>query len=335
MYLTRFVKYLRQPSLQHLIIHVTNRCNFRCRHCFVDSSTPHDLSLERCRTLAAEVGSLFWLDIGGGEPFLREDLPEIVSAFTANVVMIPTNGSLADTAVEQLRAMRKLTSANLGVSLSLDGHQPTHDRMRKPGSWEAVWTCYEKLRKLQGVSVKINTVLSSENIDEMLDLMRLVRKQGPDFHSVILLRGTPHDKAVGLPSMDRLRKVVPEILEIQGEYDYGRTPITSALLRNYHRYMWHVSLATINRRAQVVPCLAGKAHAVIQADGSVSSCEMLGPVGNIDNDSWGNIARGTKLQEQVKSIENMECFCTHNCALLSSIFFNPRTAARLLFPVRT
>ena len=92
MFLANFTEYLLRHNLQHLILHVTNRCNFRCRHCFVDFSNTCDLSLEMCRALARKMGRLFWLDIGGGEPFLRDDLADVITAFDAQVVMIPTNG---------------------------------------------------------------------------------------------------------------------------------------------------------------------------------------------------------------------------------------------------
>lgn len=333
MYPLRLARYLIKNTLQHLILHVTNRCNFRCRHCFVDFGSPADLSVETCRRLAGEVGDLFWLDIGGGEPFLRHDLPDIVSSFKARVVMIPTNGSMVDAAVEQLREMQSRTSASIGVSLSLDGLKATHDSMRKPGGWDGLWSCYEKLRPIPNLSVKINTVLSRENSGEILELMDIVRKKKPDFHSVILLRGSPHDASVELPSIEELKKLGPEILRIQGSYDYGKGGLASLILRNYHRYMWRTSLQTLERKTQVVPCLAGKAHAVVYADGSVSSCEMLPTVGNVNNETWTQIMGSPDAMAQRASIRAMGCHCTHNCAMLDSIFFNPCCAARLLFPV--
>jgi molybdenum cofactor biosynthesis enzyme MoaA len=44
---------------------------------------------------------LFWLDIAGGEPFLRKDLAEIVSCFNFEVLQIPTNGSLPELIIKQ------------------------------------------------------------------------------------------------------------------------------------------------------------------------------------------------------------------------------------------
>jgi len=38
-------------------------------------------------------------------------------------------------------------------------------------------------------------------------------------------------------------------------------------------------------------------------------------------------------REQVASIERGECHCTHNCAMMGSLLFNPKHAAKLAFGV--
>ena len=35
-FLSHFSSFLFKKKLKHLILHVTNHCNFRCSHCFVD-----------------------------------------------------------------------------------------------------------------------------------------------------------------------------------------------------------------------------------------------------------------------------------------------------------
>jgi len=334
MFLVHFADYLVRRNLQHLIVHVTNRCNYRCKHCFIDFSRPQDLSLEECVSLAGQVGNLFWLDIGGGEPFLRKDLPDIVCAFKTRVVTIPTNGSLRDAAVEQLKAMRKRTDADITVCISIDGLQETHDSIRKQGSWDEAWATYDSIRGLDGISLKINTVLSAENHREILDLMEIVKERAADFHSVMLLRGSPSDPALGLPSFDDLEKLIPRILKILAGYHYGRDPLSARVLRNYHRYLWKLSVDTLKQRTQVIPCLAGRAHMVVMPDGSVHPCELLPAVGNIKDSSWREILEGEELKKQVKSIKAKDCHCTHNCAMLDSILFNPANIRHLVLPTR-
>ena len=319
-----FGEYLIKRNLRHLIAHVTNHCNFRCQHCFINFSPREDLKLAHFEKIGRETGRFFWLDIGGGEPFLRKDLAEIVASFRAGVVQIPSNGSLPDLMMDQLKRMKRLSDAEIAVSLSLDGLEATHERVRgEKGNWKQVWSTFERLREMDGIPIKINTVITNDNKNELLDLMRDVRNREPDFHSIILLRGDPMDPQMKLPSLEELRQLGPDIFSILETYDYGLNTISAGILRNYHKYLWNVSLETIGQQRQVIPCLAGQAHMVMMGNGDVSSCEMLEPVGNTQNQSWQEITNSPAFRQQVQDIKAGKCHCTHNCAMLDSILLNP------------
>jgi MoaA/NifB/PqqE/SkfB family radical SAM enzyme len=61
--------YLVTKRMKHMIVHVTNACNFRCDHCFVDfESKKRDLKLDEYKKLGADSESLLWLDIGAVSP---------------------------------------------------------------------------------------------------------------------------------------------------------------------------------------------------------------------------------------------------------------------------
>lgn len=324
-------RYKLRGAVQHLVVHVTGHCNLRCEHCFVDFTPRRDLELDDYRRLARDVGPFFWLDVGGGEPFLRRDLAEIVTAFDADVVHIPTNGSLLERTVETTKRIRGGCEADLGIALSLDGLRETHDRLRqRPGSWDEVWRAFDALREVEGISVYVNTVLMSENREEILELADEVWRRRPDFHAIALLRGGPVDPRTTLPSTDELRALGPELLRRIERYDTGGKPILGRMARNYHRYLWNVSLRTIDERRQVVPCLAGSSHLVVWADGAVASCETLPAVGNLREQGWNEILAGDAMRAQLASIRGKECYCTHNCALFDSIMYRPASLPQLL-----
>ena len=326
--------FLLRRRLKHLIVHVTNHCNFRCAHCFVDFETKQrDLPKETYAALAADAGDLFWLDIGGGEPFIRKDLAEIIGHFDFRVVHIPSNGSLLPQMLDQLAEIRRRKpGTEILIGLSIDGLAATHDRMRgAPGSYDQVWTAFEAIRAFDPkINIKITTVVTNKTVDDVLPLMDIVVARKADFHSVILLRGTPPAPDVALPPLPDLRRLGPEIFRRLEGYQYGRSPFSAHILRNYHRFLWNVSLAILERQDQVIPCYAGRSHMVVWADGTVSSCEMLGGVGNITQERFRDVLAGERLREQVRSIRNKECHCTHNCAMLTSILFNPANLPQLV-----
>jgi MoaA/NifB/PqqE/SkfB family radical SAM enzyme len=325
--------YLLTKRMKHMIVHVTNACNFRCDHCFVDfENQKRDLKLKDYQQLAADSESLMWLDIGGGEPFLRKDLADIVCAFDSKIVHIPTNGSLIPQMITTLEKIKSRTNREIIIGLSLDGLEATHNIIRKaPGSYQQVWEAYDALRELGGVSIKICTVINRNNFLEIIPLMEEVQAKGVDFHSVILLRGETLDPEMGLPTLAELRNIGPKMFNILNKYDYGRSSLSAYILKNFHRYLWDTSLSIIEKQTQVIPCLAGQSQLVVNGDGSVSACEMLAPVGNIQEKRLPDIIQSDAYQQQLNMIKNKGCHCTHNCAMLDSIFFNPKNLPHLLY----
>ena len=331
-----FADYRLRGHLQHLILHVTNHCNFRCQHCFVDFAPKRDLDLEDYLQLAEEAGRVFWLDVAGGEPLLRKDLVEIVSAFDAEVIHVHTNGAFEERTVEVATELRKRTDAQLGFALSLDGLRETHDRIRgHAGNYDAVWEVFERLQAIEGVSVYINAVLTNSNEAEILELMEEVWDRHPDFHAVTLLRGQTIDETTELPSMKRLHELGPSILEIVDRYADDGSSLLRRFSKNYHRYVWNVSLKTLEEERQVIPCLAGSASMVVWGDGQVGSCELLPTIGDLRTAPWSEIRGSKALADQRASIRRKECHCTHNCALFDSVMYRPTALPQLLHqPVR-
>ena len=327
--------YLVTKRMKHMIVHVTTACNFRCDHCFVDfESEKRDMKLHHFQQLAADSESLMWLDIGGGEPFLRKDLADIVCAFDSKIVHIPTNGSLIPQMLKQVKEIQSRSDREIIIGLSLDGLEETHDTIRKvPGSYQQVWEAYQALRDLGGVSIKVCTVINRNNFNEIIPLMEEVQAKGVDFHSVILLRaeGDTIDPTMGLPTLIELRELGTRMFEILRRYDYGKSNISARILRNFHRYLWDTSLEILEKRTQVIPCLAGQTQLVVNGDGAVSACEMLEPVGNVKDTRLPDIIQSDAYQSQINMIKNNGCHCTHNCAMLDSIFFNPRNLPKLLY----
>lgn len=322
----------RQP--QHLILHVTENCNLRCRHCFVGEAAgaSGDLPLSFFQRLGKEMGPLMWLDISGGEPFLRKDLVEIVSAFDARMVQLPTNGTLPEHIAETVRRLRAAVSSEITLSVGIDGLRSTHDDMRgRRGSWDSAWATYDRLRAVPGVRVKINTVLSEANREEILKLMDVVWERRPDFHSIILLRGTPRDPSVRLPGPRDLAAVVRLVRKRQARYGYGQSVWRAAALRMYHRCLWNASLRTLVQQRQALPCLGGQAHVVCWSDGRLGCCEMLPPQGSLVEQPLAAAMGDSGWQTQVRAIRAGHCHCTHNCALLDSLVLQPWQAARFLW----
>ncbi len=109
---------------------VTNRCSFRCRHCYNAGRDPHDLSLAAYRKLAARLADLGAVSVtlSGGEPLLRDDLEEIVAAF-ARGPSVNLNTTGWGLTAARARRLRRAGLFGAGISLDSD-REEEHDRQR-------------------------------------------------------------------------------------------------------------------------------------------------------------------------------------------------------------
>ncbi len=145
------------PPLRYLIYFVTSRCNLRCAHCFyLDELGPSDeLTLEELSRFCQELGSLTFLRLTGGEPFLRRDLDEVIRLFhdiagTRRVGVI-TNGTRHQTVKNVLEALRhKTPDLLLDVGVSIDDLGEEHDALRrKKGVYEQALQQIEDLKEMR------------------------------------------------------------------------------------------------------------------------------------------------------------------------------------------
>ena len=95
----------------YMIFFVTARCNAACKMCFYKENmdnnlTKEELSVAEYEKISARIEYINVLGISGGEPFLRQDLAEILKVFYRNcrplVVDLPTNAYLTEQVLRQV-----------------------------------------------------------------------------------------------------------------------------------------------------------------------------------------------------------------------------------------
>ena len=96
---------------------ITYRCNARCTMCnrFKQPSEPEDeISLDTIRKLPP----MWFTNITGGEPFLREDIEEIVGILLekSDRIVISTNGFFTDRIVKLAKKYPQV-----GIRISIEG----------------------------------------------------------------------------------------------------------------------------------------------------------------------------------------------------------------------
>jgi len=325
-----------RTRIERLILFVTNRCPLDCAHCFVDKTDrgEDELTVGEAAAIAGTVGPLTWLDIGGGEPFLRDDLVELCRQFRTTETDIPTSGWLVDRTLAAAREFAESVPGRAGVSVSLDGFRETHDRLRQSGSFDRAMETLEGLQRIPGLRVSVISTVSRANWEELPEFVRSMRGQGLAGHNINIMRGKPADPDLGLPDEAQLRTFRSELLKALGPAGYAWQGMFSRLVSRLHyRYVerkWDIALKVLATREQVVPCLAGKADLVVYANGDVAPCELLPAAGNIRDEPLDSILAGQQWLSALEAIRAKQCFCTHECNMLDSTLLNLRTFARVM-----
>lgn len=156
-------------------LEITNRCNERCSHCYLDNYTDDQarlLNLEDWKNILDKLksaGSLY-LILMGGEAMLSPLFWPIATyaaqkGFSVSTI---TNGLKIDS-LEVAHRLKEIGFSYVTVSLySLDPQ--IHDRMtRLPGSHERTVRAIEFLRSA-GVPIGINCLLTKDNIESFFEL---------------------------------------------------------------------------------------------------------------------------------------------------------------------
>lgn len=345
-----YLKYLlNKKSLSfplYLVYHVTYRCNSDCRFCFLaqhlNQHLGSELTLDEVELLSRSLRELLWLTIGGGEPFLREDLPQICALFVRNnsvrKIAIPTNGSLTNRVAEMSEAI--LTdcppTVDVTIGLSLDGVGEEHDAIRgSDGSFDKVVHTCERLATLRSrfpnFSLGILTTLSELNIHATQKIGDFVRQHlAVDWHTYELMRGETREPLRPI-SEQEYAQVLPYILRTTSSYVFG-DGIRSKVIRAVKRYHPHLVLQTLREERQVLPCYAGRINGVVDALGNVSLCELMPPVGNLRevNFDFQRVWSSARAESQRATIDAGRCYCTHCIFQDTSILFSPRIYPSLL-----
>jgi hypothetical protein len=134
-------------SQEALSVEVTTRCNGSCSHCFVRSSISRrfSLPLDLVKRIIVEGynAGYRYLHITGGEPLLWEGVVEILDygfGVGYKTIFMNTNGTL----ITEEIGRRLADYGSLSISVSLDGPEDLHDRIRGKGSHRRTMRGIEK-----------------------------------------------------------------------------------------------------------------------------------------------------------------------------------------------
>lgn len=305
-YLSQKLNYpLAEPDMLQLCF--LFRCNLRCKMCSVQEKyeklkspgNAYELDTKIIKDLIQQASQMKikQLFLIGGEPFLREDLFEIIK-FAQEYKMLTivfTNGTLLD----KPGMIEKICDSKLqSLGVSIDGaSENTYKNIRGEGIFEKIKNNIQlvnKFKKDRGLiypSISVACTIMNQNIQELMEIVNLARSLGADcinFQPVVMdntdqrLRDASDSNWIPSSRYDLLDKTIDKLLEYKlankENFKFIHSGLTQlTLIKDYFKGALSLSKQK---------CYVGFNRIVISQDGKLYFCA---PEPRNDQISFGNI----------------------------------------------
>ncbi len=297
-------------------LHLTERCNLACTHCYQSGKSSDEMSLAEIRSVIGEVADMLgeWsaaydvsfsssFNITGGEPFLRQDIFPVLEELADKRIdaYLLSNGTLItkDKAVVLSRLGVK------GVQVSIEGPEEIHDAIRGKGSLKRSLFGIQCLLDA-GIEVTMNTTLSDINATYFLDVIDLASSIG--VQRLGFSRLVPSGSGRNLLNKMLTKEVLEELYGRIFSLNTGNLKIVTGdpVASQFRRPAGTDDAGSFPSGG----CAAGVSGLTILPDGTVTPCRRL-PVslGNVRTDSLREIWSTSEVLTSLRDRSRYEGKC--------------------------
>lgn len=290
------MKVLRTPRAVDLLI--TNKCNLRCSYCShfsSDGAENEDLPTGEWLAFFEELNgcAVFEASFGGGEPFTRDDLGELIAGVVKNRMRfcILSNGSLV---TDEMAAFIASTGRCNGVQISIDGSFPgTHDVFRGDGAFERAVAGLMRIRNHR-IPVTARVTIHRHNVDELERIARFLLEEIKLCHittNSASYVGLCRDNSDEIQlSVEQISNAMTTLLRLESRYP-GRISAFAGPHANAKQWLL-MEKARRERQAahpdcgHLTSCGGVFSKIAVRADGVIVPCVQLGHIelGRINRD---------------------------------------------------
>lgn len=294
-----------------MCIIVTYRCPMRCKMCDIWNN-PTEKSKEIKPEELEILPSVKFINITGGEPFIREDLDEIVAVLLKKSprIVISTSGWFED---RILRLAEKFPQ--IGIRISLEGLSQKNDELRgKPDGFDKGLRTLLQLKEMGIKDIGFGITVSNNNSKDMLSLYQLAKSLQVEFATAAFHNSYYFHK------YDNLITNKKDVIQ-----DFET--LISWQLKESHPKSWFRAFFNnglinyIEGQKRLLPCEAGLLNFFVDPYGNIYPCNGLEEkywkksMGNIReahsfNDIWES-EQAIKVRKQVGK-------CPKNCWMVGT-----------------
>lgn len=287
---------------------VTYRCNARCTMCnrYKAPSRPdEEISLDTIRKLPR----MYFTNITGGEPFIREDLPDIVGELykKSSRIVISTNGYFTDRIIKLAEEF-----PNVGIRVSIEGLEQTNNEIRGlPDGFNRGYSTLKKLVEMGHPDVGFGMTVQDKNAPDLVPLYHLANELHMEFATASLhnsfyfveAKNIIHDRPMVAQNFEDL---INELLKSNEPKKWFRAYFNHGLI-NY-----------IYGQPRLLPCDMAFDTFFIDPYGDVMPCNGTKDkevMGNLNKQSWDELWNSEQAEKVRKVVRN----CDRNCWMIGSV----------------
>ncbi|MBL0225290.1 MAG: radical SAM protein [Geobacteraceae bacterium] len=255
------------------------------------------------------------LDVTGGEPFLRDDLVQLLLGIGRlkadrlphlRSIAITTNGFLTQKILDEVNAViTPLEQAGISLvfACGMDAVGEVHDRIRNfTGGWNRLKTTIEGLKKIReqhpSLVIGIKTTVTRHNINELEKICQYAEEQG--LFTIV----SPY-----ILTANRYANLEQEDLLALSSTDREKLRVFYASPQFRWSYYREELLRFLETGRMGKPCSAGFNYFFIRSTGEVYSCPIIAaPLGNVTRTPLEELIRSTAAARFRRSVSNFtEC----------------------------
>ena len=166
-----------------LNLYLTNQCNCRCKICNIwKKNTMNELKTADWDKFFSLNNYFSWIDIAGGEIFLRNDIQKIFDIIIKRcselyLIHFATNGILTNKIYDNVLYLKKIFKGKIIITVSLDGIRSIHDNLRgRPGTYDSAIETYKRLKDISESQTHIGYTISKYNAGKLPEFINDLKK---------------------------------------------------------------------------------------------------------------------------------------------------------------
>ena len=288
---------------------VTYRCNAKCNMCnrYKKPSLPdEEISLDTIKKLPP----MYFTNITGGEPFIREDIKDIVRELykKSDRIVISTNGFFTEKIIDLCKEFPQI-----GIRISIEGLEETNNRIRGlEDGFNRGYTTLKKLVEMGMKDVGFGMTVQDANAKDLVALYNLSDEMNMEFATASL-----HNSFYFVEAKNIIhdRPMVAKAFE-----DLINKLLASKSPKKWFRaYFNHGLINYIYSQKRLLPCDMAFDTFFIDPYGDVMPCN-----GTKDKEVMGNLNEAASFEDlwnssQAESVRKKVRCCDRNCWMIGSV----------------